>query len=73
MFLLSVIIRMKGKDDDCDSYFRDNFGYLFIICFKFIFLISYVIIIVISDFFRVLYCSFCLLCLKLFDLFLVFG
>lgn len=73
MFLLSTIIRMKGKDDDCASYFRDNFGYLSIICFKFIFLISHAIITAISDSLRVLYCSFCLLCSKLFDLFLVFG
>ena len=28
---------MKGKDDDCDSYLSDNFGYLSIVCFKFIF------------------------------------
>ena len=63
---------MKGKDDDCDSYLRDNFGCLSIVCFKFIFIISHAILTAISDSLRVLYCSFCLLCSKLLDL-LVFG
>ena len=64
---------MKGKDDDCDSCLKDNFGNLSIICFKFIFIISHAIITAISDSRRVLYRSFRLLCSKLLDLFLVFG